>query len=184
MKWLKRILFATGIVVALEVAAWVGIALLGKDAFRTLLDFYDPRAEVAAVTSSTGADGNLQKCSTFGGELFCITDKSNQSMAGKAANAARTAWEAGAGTSQRDDAESGTLKPDVARKNNQESVAGLSMNSPIHAGLVEKCATLDGELFCISERSEAAETAQRLPTETSEKCAFFEGESICIKESI
>jgi hypothetical protein len=73
-RWLKRIGILAAALVALEVVAWVGIALLGPDAVTVMLDFYDPRQEAAAVTTARKKDGSVQKCTTYGGELYCISD--------------------------------------------------------------------------------------------------------------
>ena len=74
LTWFKRLALVGGIVIVLELVAWVGIATLGRDAFRQMLAFYDPRPQQAAVVEQLGDDGRLQRCALYRGELLCIGD--------------------------------------------------------------------------------------------------------------
>jgi hypothetical protein len=72
-KWLKGIgVFAAGLI-ALEVIAYVGLTLLGPTAFRDMIDILNPVGEPTQVVATKLNDGAEQKCSTYMGELFCIT---------------------------------------------------------------------------------------------------------------
>lgn len=73
-KWLKGIGIFAAALIALEVIAYVGLTLLGPTAFRDMIDILNPVGEPTPVVATKLGDGAEQKCSTYRGELFCITD--------------------------------------------------------------------------------------------------------------
>lgn len=74
MIWFKRFAILGGIVIILELVAWVGIATLGPDAFRQMLAFYDPRPEAGDVVEAQRADGQVVRCAVYAGEMLCIEE--------------------------------------------------------------------------------------------------------------
>jgi hypothetical protein len=74
MTWFKRFAILGGIVIILELVAWVGIATLGPDAFRQMLAFYDPRPVVGEVVEEQRADGRVARCAVYAGEMLCIEE--------------------------------------------------------------------------------------------------------------
>ncbi len=74
MKWLKRIGVFAAFLIALEVVAYVGLTLLGPTAFRDMRMVLNPFGDPTPAVSTTLAGGAEQRCSTYRGELFCITD--------------------------------------------------------------------------------------------------------------
>ncbi|MEO1082010.1 MAG: hypothetical protein AAFY29_20805 [Pseudomonadota bacterium] len=76
MVWFKRIMLFGGVVIVLELIAWVGIVTLGPDAFRQMLAFYDPRPDRAQVVEAPGKDGAVKRCAVFRDELLCIEEGS------------------------------------------------------------------------------------------------------------
>lgn len=73
-KWLKGIGIFAAALIALEVIAYVGLTLLGPTAFSDMIDILNPVGEPTQVVATKLGDGAEQKCSTYMGELFCITD--------------------------------------------------------------------------------------------------------------
>jgi hypothetical protein len=74
MIWFKRFAILGGIVIVLELVAWVGIATLGPDAFRQMLAFYDPRPVAGDVVEQQRADGQVVRCAVYAGEMLCIEE--------------------------------------------------------------------------------------------------------------
>lgn len=74
-KWLKRIGIFAAALIALEVIAYVGLTLLGPTAFRDMIDILNPVGVPTQTVATTLEGGAEQKCSTYMGELFCITDE-------------------------------------------------------------------------------------------------------------
>jgi hypothetical protein len=74
MTWFKRFAILGGIVIILELVAWVGIATLGPDAFRQMLAFYDPRPVVGDVVEEQRANGRVARCAVYAGEMLCIEE--------------------------------------------------------------------------------------------------------------
>jgi hypothetical protein len=74
-KWLKGIGIFAAALIALEVIAYVGLTLLGPTAFRDMIDILNPVGEPTQTVATTLDNGAEQKCSTYMGELFCITDE-------------------------------------------------------------------------------------------------------------
>jgi len=74
MTWFRRVAILGGIVIVLELVAWVGIATLGPDAFRQMLAFYDPRPAVGEVVEEQRADGRVTRCAVYAGEMLCIEE--------------------------------------------------------------------------------------------------------------
>lgn len=74
-KWLKGIGIFAAALIALEVIAYVGLTLLGPTAFRDMIDILNPIGEPTQTVATTLENGAEQKCSTYMGELFCITDE-------------------------------------------------------------------------------------------------------------
>jgi hypothetical protein len=72
--WLKGIGIVAAVLIALEVVAFVGVTLLGPTAFRDMIEILRPVGEPTEVVATTLDHGAEQKCSTYRGELFCITD--------------------------------------------------------------------------------------------------------------
>lgn len=165
-------MLAAGVIVALELVAWVGIALLGKDAFRTLLDFYDPRPYVGKVTSSARADGSVQRCSTFNGELFCIDDNSRKSDA----------------PSQSDTAFEGQVAATNAQKNHHAVEKCATLNGELFCITeYQNIHIPDSSLAGDGHHSvDSADSLNLNPDsrERKKRCAYFDGESICIEEKI
>lgn len=73
-KWLKGIGIVAALLVALEVVAFVGVTLLGPTAFRDMIEILRPIGEPTEAVATTLDNGAEQRCSTYRGELFCITD--------------------------------------------------------------------------------------------------------------
>jgi hypothetical protein len=73
-KWLKGIGIFAAALIALEVIAYVGLTLLGPTAFRDMIEILKPVGEPTPAVATTLESGAEQKCSTYMGELFCITD--------------------------------------------------------------------------------------------------------------
>ncbi|MEE4278764.1 MAG: hypothetical protein V2I82_09905 [Halieaceae bacterium] len=87
MVWFKRFAILGGIVILLEIVAWVGIATLGPDAFRQMIAFYDPRPEQAKIIEERDANGALRRCALFRGEVMCIDDSGDDEGGSKAPGA-------------------------------------------------------------------------------------------------
>ena len=124
MTWFKRFAVLGGIVIVLELVAWVGIATLGPDAFRRMIAFYDPRPRQAEVVEQRGDDGSLQRCALYRGELLCIGD-------------------GGAGKKAADDSRA----PAATTLASAPAADGENGASP--AG--QRCASFEGQTICIKE---------------------------------
>lgn len=124
LTWFKRFALVGGIVIVLELVAWVGIATLGPDAFRQMLTFYDPRPEQAEVVERRDDDGSLQRCALYRGELLCIGDDG----AGKKA----------AGDSGAPAATALARAPATEGENGADPAA-------------QRCASFEGQTICIKE---------------------------------
>lgn len=124
--WFKRFALIGGIVIVLELVAWVGIATLGPDAFRELVAFYDPRPEEAEVVEQRSDDGRLQRCALYRGELLCIGDDGRD---GPAADGARA--------------------PDAAALASTSAAGADDTRAPA----AQRCASFEGQTICIKEGS-------------------------------
>jgi hypothetical protein len=74
-KWLKGIGIFAAALIALEVIAYVGLTLLGPTAFRDMVEILRPIGDPTPAIATQMDNGAQQKCSTYMGELFCITDE-------------------------------------------------------------------------------------------------------------
>ena len=93
MKWLKRIGVFAAALIALEVVAYVGLLFFGPSAIQDIREIWNPPGRPTEVVAQTLDNGAEQKCSTYQGEVFCITD-------GQSDGTSQVARSSGAGTSQ------------------------------------------------------------------------------------
>jgi hypothetical protein len=98
--WLKGIGIVAAVLIALEVVAFVGVTLLGPTAFRDMIEILRPVGEPTEAVATTLDNGVQQKCSTYRGELFCITDGQAETTENEDA-VARVALSASAGSERR-----------------------------------------------------------------------------------
>jgi hypothetical protein len=124
LTWFKRFALVGGIVIVLELVAWVGIATLGPDAFRRMIAFYDPRPEQAEIVEQRGDDGSLQRCALYRGELLCIGDEGDGRVAADDPETATATTLASAPAAER------------------EHGAGPA---------AQRCASFEGQTICIKE---------------------------------
>ncbi|TCO73688.1 hypothetical protein [Chromatocurvus halotolerans] len=89
--WLRRIGILASAIIAVELVAAVGIALLGPDALRVIIDFYNPTPEAGVVVAGHLPNGGRTKCSIYRGEAFCIDDSDPTASHDPSASARRCA---------------------------------------------------------------------------------------------
>lgn len=89
--WLRRIGILASVLIAVELVAAVGIALLGPDGLRVIIDFYDPTPEAGAVVTGHLPNGGTTKCSTYRGEVFCIDEADSTGSQGPSVSEQRCA---------------------------------------------------------------------------------------------
>lgn len=124
LTWFKRFALLGGIVIVLELVAWVGIATLGPDAFRQLIAFYDPRPKPPDVVEQRDDDGRLQRCALYRGELLCIGGE-NGGVAG--------------------------AHPDASMPPDALAASGRHAETATPAPAMRRCATYEGQTICIKE---------------------------------
>lgn len=123
LTWFKRFALVGGIVIVLELVAWIGITTLGPDAFRQMLTFYDPRPEQAEVVERRDDDGSLQRCAVYRGELLCIGDD-------------------GAGAKTAGDPRAPAAALAIAPDADEGNAPGAD---------AQRCASFEGQTICIKE---------------------------------
>jgi hypothetical protein len=128
MLWFKRFAVLGGIVIVLELVAWVGIATLGPDAFRQMIAFYDPRPGRAEVIEERGSDGALRRCAVYRGEVLCIDEGGDES---------------GDGSVDSDTVDA--AEPALARRD------AIGVAASALAPNATRCATYEGQEICIGE---------------------------------
>ena len=74
IKWLKRIGLFAGFLIALEVVAYVGLTLLGPNAFRQVRTVLNPFGDPTPAVATNLEGGGEQRCATYQGEIYCITE--------------------------------------------------------------------------------------------------------------
>jgi len=123
MTWFKRFALLGGIVIVLELVAWVGIATLGPDAFRQMIAFYDPVPKAPEVVEQRGEDGSLKRCALYRGELLCIGD------------------------------EAGGQKAETDTVASAAELVGVPAATEEHTAgpVARRCASFEGQTICIKE---------------------------------
>ena len=74
LTWLKRIGLFAAFLIAVELVAYVGLTLLGPNAFRQIRTVLDPFGDPTPAVATTLDGGGQQRCTTYQGEMFCITE--------------------------------------------------------------------------------------------------------------